>query len=39
MMCEKVYQSEICCEFSELCTIPCQSLMVPQVQIGVRPIA
>lgn len=37
-MCEKVYQSAICWEFSELFTTPCQSLMVPQVQIGTRPI-
>ncbi len=26
MMCEKVYQSVRCCEFSELLTMPCQSL-------------
>ncbi len=26
MMCEKVYQSARCCEFSELCTTPCHSL-------------
>ena len=35
----KEYQSKMCCEFSELCTTPCHSLTVPQVQIGVRPIA
>src|SRR5262249_62038857 len=33
------YQSSRCCEFSELCTAPCQSLTLPQLQIGVRPIA
>ncbi len=39
MTCENVYQSETCCEFSELWTTPCHSLTVPQAQIGVRPIA
>ncbi len=34
-----VYQSKMCWEFSELCTTPCQSLTVPQVQIGTRPMA
>src|SRR5450432_4725421 len=38
-MCEKVYQSVMCCEFSELCTTPCQSFTYPQAQIGSRPIA
>ena len=38
MMCEKVYQSEICWEFSELCTMPCQSFTLPHSQIGGRPI-
>jgi len=36
---EKEYQSKMCCEFSALCTTPHQSLTVPQVQIGTRPIA
>src|SRR5918995_1738585 len=39
MMCEGVYQSVRCWEFSALCTTPCQSLTAPQVQIGSRPIA
>src|ERR1700759_3982923 len=39
MMWENVYQSVTCCEFSELCTTPCQNLTYPQVQIGCRPIA
>src|SRR5216683_8386433 len=38
-MCENVYQSVMCCEFSELCTTPCQSFTYPQAQIGSRPIA
>src|SRR5882672_5616213 len=38
MMCENVYQSVRCCEFSELWTTPCQSLMYPHLQIGTRPI-
>ena len=39
MMCEKVYQSAMCWEFSELCTTPCHSFTVPQAQIGSRPMA
>ena len=39
MMCENVYQSVNCCEFSALCTTPCHSLTVPHLQIGTRPIA
>jgi hypothetical protein len=35
----KVYQSVICCEFSELFTTPCHSLMDPHVHHGTRPIA
>jgi hypothetical protein len=35
----KLYQSKMCWEFSELFTTPCQSLTVPQAQIGRRPIA
>ena len=38
MMCENVYQSERCCEFSELTTTPCQTLTYPHLQIGTRPI-
>src|SRR2546430_5490617 len=38
MMCENVYQSVRCCEFSELCTTPCHSLMYPHVHHGTRPI-
>ena len=34
MMCERVYQSEMCCEFSELCTTPCHSFTYPHSQIG-----
>src|SRR5262245_1959265 len=34
-----VYQSVRCCEFSEEFTTPCQSLTVPQGQIGTRPMA
>lgn len=37
-MCENVYQSVRCCEFSELLTMPCHSLTVPQAQIGTRPM-
>ena len=37
MTCEGEYQSERCCEFSELITTPCQSFTMPQVQIGVAP--
>ena len=37
-MWEGVYQSEMCCEFSELCTTPCQNLTVPHLQIGSLPI-
>jgi hypothetical protein len=33
------YQSVMCWLFSELCTTPCHSLTVPQVQIGGRSIA
>src|SRR3954468_15786167 len=39
MMCEKVYQSVRCCEFSELLTTPCHNLTYPHRQIGTRPIA
>ena len=39
MMWEGVYQSIRCCELPESFTVPCHSSMVPQVQIGVRPIA
>src|SRR5262245_12370539 len=39
MMCVNVYQSVICCEFSELFTTPCQNFTDPQRQIGARPIA
>src|SRR3954452_19694729 len=39
MMCENVYQSLMCCEFSGLATTPCQSLIVPHLQIGSRPMA
>src|SRR3954469_3437424 len=39
MTCEKVYQSEMCCEFSELWTTPCHSLMEPHVHQGTRPIS
>src|SRR4051812_49043062 len=38
MTCEGEYQSERCCEFSELTTTPCQSLTLPHLQIGVRPM-
>ena len=38
MMCDGVYQSVRCWEFSELCTTPCQILTVPHLQIGSRPI-
>src|SRR3989344_1692855 len=38
MMCENVYQSEMCWEFSELMVAPCQSLMYPHSQIGTLPI-
>ena len=38
MMCEKVYQSEMCWEFSELCTTPCHAFTYPHLQIGTRPI-
>jgi hypothetical protein len=36
---ENVYQSVMCCEFSELRTTPCHSLMLPHVHIGTRPMA
>src|SRR5674536_62643 len=39
MTCEALYQSEMCCEFSELSTTPYQSFTLPHVQISVRPIA
>src|SRR5436190_24326947 len=39
MMWENVYQSVMCCEFSELLTTPCHSLMYPHRQIGSRPMA
>src|SRR3954452_20050572 len=39
MTCEKVYQSEMCCEFSELWTTPCHSLIEPHVHQGTRPIS
>src|SRR6188472_1251073 len=39
MMWEGVYQSIRCCELPESLTVPCHSSIVPQVQIGVRPIA
>src|SRR3546814_1173148 len=35
----KLYQSAMCCEFCELATAPCQSLISPQRQIGARPIS
>src|ERR1700752_2320045 len=38
MMCEKVYQSEMCCEFSELKPTPFHGLTYPQLQIGTCPI-
>ena len=38
-MWENEYQSRMCWEFSALCTTPCQSFTVPQVQIGTRPMA
>ena len=34
MMWLGVYQSEICCEFSEETTTPCQSLTYPHLQMG-----
>src|SRR5829696_1141572 len=37
-MCDGVYQSAMCCEFSALATTPCHSLTVPHLQIGSRPI-
>src|SRR5207249_2024965 len=39
MMCENVYQSVRCCEFSELWTTPCQSFTYPHLHRGTRPIA
>ena len=39
MMWEGVYQSIRCCELPESFTTPCHSSIVPQVQIGVRPMA
>src|SRR5687768_14629881 len=39
MTCEGVYQSVRCWEFSELIATPCQSLIVPQVHHGTRPMA
>ena len=39
MMWEGVYQSVRCCELPESFTVPCHSSTVPQVQIGVRPMA
>jgi hypothetical protein len=38
-MWEKLYQSAMCCEFSLLITTPCQSFMVPHLQMGSRPMA
>ena len=38
MMWVKVYQSVRCCEFSELATTPCHSLMYPHLHHGTRPI-
>src|SRR5438105_5851472 len=37
--CVNVYQSVMCCEFSELLTTPCHSLTYPHLQIATRPIA
>ena len=38
MICEKVYQSEICWEFSEEKVIPCHSFTYPHLQIQICPI-
>ena len=37
--CDGVYQSKMCCEFSDEFTVLCHSLMLPQVHTGTRPIA
>src|SRR5687767_748600 len=39
MRCDGVYQSDRCCEFSELWTTPCQSLTDSHRHSGSRPIA
>jgi len=36
-MCDGVYQSVKCCEFSDENTIPCHSFTYPHLQIRTRP--
>src|SRR3990167_8619796 len=38
-MCEKVYQSARCWEFSDLTTTPCHNLRYPHLQMSMRPIS